>query len=509
MKKIFYVFFMTCLLFGAVACGGETTTTQKPTTTKSKVTTTTTQKPTTTKEKVEYPDLQGKTFTIMCDNKASCDPRSDSYQRLFKKEKIANIAEVEKNYNVKIEYVNYPSAASWGGARERWIVEQATLGTKEAMVYELTSYELGILSSTVNEDGKSSILEISEYIEKYGVKGYWPEKLQYGQFLGKTYSYDDYYSIADEGIYYNIDLLESFGYTGDNDPAELWLAGEWNWAKFQEIVEDLNSKMDETADVNPQWPMGGRTYNWAYQFIGSNGGHLVTPNLEVLLDSEANIETLNYMNSLYSQAGMWKDDAALSNASQTEFVQGNIAFHNGQSYWIFQDNKWKNAEFRIGYVPYPVGPQVEAGKAEYYINDVYGKPIYVFNPSFEPQGNIADKFDFHHETNFRIWADIQYFPEYDEETGKLSLDEIKDEWEFTRLEKYYDSEASIAAHLSIIDKNYPDLFYASSNSNNHNESSYMIKIQACVQFGEVRQMMEGIKESVVYDFEELFGVKQK
>ena len=119
MKKIFSVFFMACLLLATVACGGG----NKTTTT----TTTTTSNTTTTGEKIEYPDLQGKTFTIMCDNKDSCDPRSDSYQRLFKKEKMANIAEVEKNYNVKIEYVNYPSAASWGGARERWIAEQATL----------------------------------------------------------------------------------------------------------------------------------------------------------------------------------------------------------------------------------------------------------------------------------------------------------------------------------------------------------------------------------------------
>ena len=93
MKKRF-ILLATVLVFALSACTLTTksSTTLNTTTTTNKVTTTTTSKQTTTKEKVEYPDLQGKTFTIMCDNKASCDPRSDSYQRLFKKEKIANIA---------------------------------------------------------------------------------------------------------------------------------------------------------------------------------------------------------------------------------------------------------------------------------------------------------------------------------------------------------------------------------------------------------------------------------
>ena len=496
MKKLFYVFFAFIFGMSLVACGG-----------KDKGKTPTPTPSGTTGEQIEYPNLMGKSFIIMCNDKNSCDPRTDGYERLFKREKIQKIQEVEKNYNVKIEYVSYPSEASWGGARERWLAEQATFGTKKAMVYELTSYELGIVVNS------NSILEIGDYVEKYGVKGYWPEKMAYGQFQGKTYSYDDYYPIADEGIYYNIDLLKAFGYEEKDDfsgntPAELWLRGEWTWDKFEEIVTDLNEQMDETDPVNPQWPMGGRTYNWAYQFIGSNGGHLVSNDLEVLLDSEENIETLNYLNKLYSQEGMWKDDAALSNASQVEFTAGNIAFHNGQSYWIFQDNKWKNRNFEIGFVPYPKGPKVLSGEKEYCINDVYGKTVYVFNPSFKAQNNIADKYDFHSETNFRIWADLQYFPEYDETTGKVGVEEVKESFLISRLEKHYQSYAGIEAHLSIIDKNYPDLFYASNNSNNHNESAYMIKIQACVQFGDVRQMMETIKDAVQADFEDLYGVKK-
>src|SRR5690554_1547 len=296
-------------------------------------------------------DLGGIDFIIMVDNALTADPRAEAHERLFRQEKINNIEMVEEKYNVNVVYESYPSEASWGGARERWIIQQTSLGTSPAHVYELTSYQIGTLAT------QNAILPLNDLIEKYGNEGYWDDAKKYGEIDGKYYSYTDQYPIADEGIYYNVDLLERYlGEARRNEPAEKWLAGEWDWDAFRAISDELNGKLDENRSVEdggPQYVMSGRTYNWAYQMIGANGGHLVNPDFTTGFTSEETIAALNFLNELKSEPGMWGLEAnvPLNNASDPGFTNGNIAFHNGQSYWIFQANKWLDKDFELGFVP--------------------------------------------------------------------------------------------------------------------------------------------------------------
>ncbi|MCK4552440.1 MAG: hypothetical protein KAU02_05920, partial [Tenericutes bacterium] len=318
----------------------------------------------------------------------------------------------------------------------------------------------------------------------------------FGTVLGKQYAYDDSYPLAGQGIFYNISLLEELLGEGMGTlPSDLWLEGEWDWDAFTTISNQLLPGIS-AKDIEGAAVIGGRPYNWAYQMLGANGVHVVTMDLKSELSTQVAIDTLLYMHTLVDTVGMWEyTSASLSNATAPQFKAGNIAFHNGEPYWIYDSTKWLGYEFEMGFVPYPVGPNIESDLSNYYINEVYGKTSYVVSSSYsldkvEPgYENIA----FHEETIFRIWADLQYFPEIDSSTGYVSTDEIVEEWSFNTLELYYSPEsdnASLEAHKSVMFKGYPDYFYSLYYARSQDETkSFMLDIQASIISGNVRDGM--------------------
>lgn len=472
MKKMLFMLLLACSLLGLAACN-KTNGDPKP----------------------DIPDedainLSGDDFVIMCDFANRCDPRQDTYERLFRNEKIAKINEVEKKYNVKVKFVNYPSNASWGGARERWIVEQSKMGSAPAHVFEVSSMSIGTLAT------QGAILPLDDLIELYGNKSFWPEKKAFGEILGQNYAYDDNYPLSDDGIYYNSDLLASvLGEDRRLEPTEKWLDGTWTWQAFENLAMELKGKLDHTRSAEeggPQYVLGGRTYNWAYTMIGSNGGVIVGTDFISQLNSNPVIETLAQLRRLYEVEGMWIDNSPLDNASQPEFTAGNVVFHNGQSWHIGASNKWGNAKFDIDFVPYPKGPRIKEDMSNYQVNHVYGKASFVISSSYS-KANIPEGYEnimIYDEIIFKIWNDLMYFPEIDPKTGYGDLGPMKTDFNNTRLLPSYGSALSRQAHLSIFDMAYPDLFYSIPESQGHIEDSYMLKIQQAIREGEIRGVME-------------------
>ena len=434
----------------------------------------------------------------MCDLPSSVDPRLATYQKLFKTEKAAAIQKVQSKYNLKVVYKQYPSEASWGGARERYVIEKSASGIKDVHVYELPSFSVGTLAVA------KAISPLDSYIEKYGNKGIWKEALAFGTVLGSIYGYSDVYPLADEGIYYNMDLLEEYLGTGNGDlPSRLWLEGKWDWEKFKEICKQLDEKLPQNDDY---YVVGGMTYNWSYQMLGANGTHVVDTDLDCLLDTQAGIDTITYLNELYRTVRWDAETPTMANATSTHMVEGKVAFHNGQSYWIFQTNKWGNKNFKIGYVPYPIGPNVKdrTNLTDYYINDVYGKTQYCISSSYS-KANVKPGYEsstLHDEIIFKIWTELQYFPQISSETGYVDYQDYVDEYEINRLEKYYGSSSSVKAHLSVITKAYPDYFYSLDEAKNQEEESYMCRIQSAIkgEADDVRSSMINIAALVESSF---------
>lgn len=477
MKKVLSVFTLVLLLVLMVGCGDKSTPKPDP-------------KPDPNPDDVvdETYDLGGIEFVIMCDNADKCDPRSSTYERLFKQEKVDKITQVEAKYNVQVVYKNYPTIASWGGARERYIIEESTLKTQKVHVYEIISTSIGNLAE------QGAIVSLDDYIDAYGSELFFPEKKAFGLVKAKHYGYDDQYPIADKGLYYNVDLLgRLLGDARKNEPIDLWNKGEWTWDKFKALAEELNGKLDHTRldqDGGAQYVFGGRTYNWAYGFIGANGGRLVDDQFNTYLTSKPVLDTLEFLNGLYAQPGMWIDNASLSNTSQPEFTAGNVAFQDGESWHINASNKWGNANFGINYVPFPVGPEVLADMSNYRLLTVGGKSTYVISSSFS-KANIPAGYEdlmIHDETIFKIWADLQYFPE--------SLEDIKNDFYYTRLLANYNGEESRQVHLDMINTSFPDNFYSVMESQNQNDTSYMIMIQQSVREGDIRNVMTSTESSL-------------
>jgi len=447
------------------------------------------------------PDMMGQDFIIMVNKASSSDPRSESYVGSWKSEKIALIEATEEKYNVNVVYKTYPADAVWGGGRESFIITNSLNNTPQAHIYEMPSYSIPLLA----EGG--AILPLDALIEEYGNEGYWPEKAAFGTVLGKQYAYDDSFPLVGQGIFYNVTLLEELlGEGKGTTPSELWLNGEWDWDAFQEISNQLLPGIS-AKNIDGAAVIGGRPYNWAYQMLGANGVHAVTIDLRSELASQEAIDTLSFISDLVNTTGMWEyTSAPLSNAVVPQFKAGNVAFHNGEPYWIYDSSKWLGLEFEIGFVPYPKGPNVESDLSNYYINEVYGKTSYVVSSSYsldkvEPgYEDIA----FHEETIFRIWADLQYFPEIDPDTGYVSSDEIVEEWSFNTLELYYSpmgNNASLEAHKSIMFKGYPDNFYSLYYARSQDETkSFMLDIQSAIISGNVRDNMIDLVARIHQEF---------
>lgn len=477
MKKIFLSILLVVSSFVIVACGGGTNNNNN-------------------NNNGDQINLGGEEFTIMVDNKNSTDPRLSSYNGLFKDEKERKINEVESKYNVKVVYENYPSNASWGGARERWIVEQSTIG-KPAHVFQVASTSVAFLA--VN----NAILPLDDLIETYGVKGYWKEKLVFGQVFGKHYLYDDEYPYSDDGLYYNSDLLaEVLGEDRRIEPTKLWAEGKWTWDAFNDLANELKSKLDHNRSEEqggPQYVMGGRTYNWFYPLIGANDAVLIDSEFNSNLSSDSIIEVGNFLANLMDVEGMWIDNAPLSNASQPEFTAGNVVFHNGMSWHLSASNKWANRDFEIDFVPYPAGPNIKEDMSNYGVTHVYGKSSYAISSAYSKENVPAGYEDkvIYDEIIFQIWNDLQNFDEIDPETGQLSYQDAKLDFYNVRLRPHYGSQESIDAHLEIFDMAKPDFFYSLSENQSHDANdSIMLQLQAAIKAKEVRTQFESLNAQI-------------
>jgi len=495
------IFMIIALLTFVVACTNDSTTSNNPNSSSTTQTTNGSNDSKTTLSTKPAPNLMGQEFVIMANIASSSDPRRETYTGSWKNEKIALIEAVEEKYNVKVVYKTYPADAVWGGGRERFIITNSLNNTPQAHIYEIPSYSVSVIA----EGG--AILPLDSLIEVYGNPGYWPEKAMFGQVLGQQYSYDDAYPLVGQGIFYNVTLLEDLLGEGKGTlPSELWLEGNWTWEAFESISNQLlpgiTAKGIEGAAV-----IGGRPYNWAYQMLGANGVHVVSADLRSDLSTQPAIDTLLFLNKLVSIPGMWEyESASLSNANVPQFKGGNVAFHNGEPYWIYDSTKWLGYDFEMGFVPYPTGPNTASDLSNYYINEVYGKTSYVVSSSYSLDKVTPGYEDiaFHEETIFRIWADLQYFPDIDSETGYASTTEIVDEWSFNTLELYYSEQgdnASLNAHKSIMFKGYPDYFYSLYYARSQSfEKSFMLDIQTAIISGNVRDSMIDLVQRIQQEF---------
>ncbi|MGI6781320.1 MAG: ABC transporter substrate-binding protein [Acholeplasmataceae bacterium] len=441
-------------------------------------------------------DLGGIDFVIRANVADRIDPRNEEYERMYRNEKIANIARVEEKYNIKVKYVNYPPNASWGAERDNWIIQSAQQGLTDSHVFEVTS------NSVANLAVQGAILPLDDLIEKYGNPGLWAKKRSFGTILGKSYVYDDTYSQAEEGIYYNSELLGLLlGEERKLEPTKLWAEGKWTWEAFSNLAHELNEHLDHKrsdADGGPQYVMGGRTYDWFYPMVGTNGGTIVDSNFQSHLTDDATLETMEFLNSLRSIDGMWIDNPPRERALQPEFTAERVVFHAGADWYLTIDSHWGKLEFDVDFVPFPIGPKAEKNPELYSQSKVKSEPAFVISSAFSKE-RIPEGYEnmlLHDELIFKIWSEIIHFPDIDPETGESSIEDLKDNYYATRLMPNYAHEESRQAHLDVWATAKVDHFYSISESQGFNPESFMIKIEDAIVNGDIRQKMTSINQEL-------------
>ncbi|MFH5881361.1 MAG: ABC transporter substrate-binding protein [Candidatus Izemoplasmataceae bacterium] len=432
-------------------------------------------------------NLQGQEFIIIANTPITADPRSDRYEGLNQEIKIQLIEEVEAKYNIKVVYKPFPSNATWGGARERWVVNNVVTGSPAGHVYEITTTSIPTLASA------GAILDLTDYMDLYGDENFPESKKQFGKFLEGHYVYDDRLPMNTGGIYYNMDLLVELGYQKDL-PTQMWLDGNWNWQTFEALTKELDTAMSDRAD---HYVIGGRTYNWAYSMIHANGGYIVNDQLDVGVLSTPTLNALQYIANLYDEV-RWRSESDLSNTVEQEFVNGKIVFHNG-SYWhAFNDTKFGNRSFTdLGFVPFPTGDDTLPDLSNYNNMIQFGPASFVVSRGYEKSNIPAGYEDFfiHDELIFQIWSEMQYFGDLEENHFQFEME----------LYKYYATDSSVEAHVSVLGNLSNDLFYTfGSDAYGQVEGSMMILLESALKSNDVRATMEIISPILDQLIEERF-----
>lgn len=298
---------------------------------------------------------QGMTIKIKCLPVNEFDPFDADYTGDSQEIKMRHQQLVQQAYNVKIEYVAYTTSEAWGNTRTTAIVDGYTNGSYQ----KDDIYVVNIVSSWIPIIVKSKVLaelgdirngEVTEGIladfnadeEKYiqnstiNTVASASNKL-YGISTGKP--------TPDHFIYYNIDLVQK---AQIEDPAELWLKGEWTVKKFTEWAETAKNALPENYVLD----LGFAEFSLG--LVASTGNQFVTispiQRINFLDDDVTNcLKTIQSLYTNYYVPGRGTNDHT------KEFMEGKSIMASGQFWWINDPSRWdsKANKLNIGVVPYP------------------------------------------------------------------------------------------------------------------------------------------------------------
>jgi len=280
------------------------------------------------------------THTSIFDNPNVVDPETAQMA-------LDKVREVEAKYNVYIEFVNM----TWDGIIEN-IPISIMSGIPDADVY-LGDTQF-VIPAVLN--GMGIALEDMGIPSNHDVFAGPGQNIvmESVQIPGQDRTYMFRPAGVNTGMYmlgYNREMMQTHGL---EDPQDLWDKGEWTWDAFREYCRVLT---DATQDI---YGYSGYWTNFLQSMLFSNdtvfaGGPVQT------VDAPKTLEVLNFMHELYNvdkTARPWDSDDWVINNSL--FAEGKSGFWIA-AHWINEEQGGLTATFDIGMVPFPVGPQGNAG----------------------------------------------------------------------------------------------------------------------------------------------------
>lgn len=366
--------------------------------------------------------------------------------------------EVEAEYNVIIEYKNYPSNAAWGPNRIEEINKANVAGQPMSDIYWVTS---DWLQELVKGD---SIAPVTKYLGEGNPGENIPSAYgDIGEYKGEVYGFEAYRPTVNGGLYYNADLVASLGV---ENPTELYLDGEWNWTKFETWATSVQTALD--AQPDDMYALGGMLSYYAEHMIPLNGGSLINKSTgRVGFAQNAALETYSFISNLYSK-GLYEPNPSYD-AGSPEWQGGKVVMHPGDLWFVNSGARWGGLTFEIGYVPYPA--------ADDYTGD-YSQPITGVAVMTLASGMTPER----EELVFTVWNALQIF-ETDEEAA-LSFE--------INLKTKFDKQMYVDAYMENYDKVYLDITHA-IGIGAYGESGWTRNINAALKEGTARTVVDAIR----------------
>ncbi|MGN7455674.1 ABC transporter substrate-binding protein [Paenibacillus pasadenensis] len=339
------------------------------------------------------PDLGGRVlkFAAWWDLKPAGNTASE-------KERLAKIAEVEKKYNVKIEFVNVPF--------EEYMPKfTATVLTGEPFADIMQMEYKSALPAAL----KGQLLKVDEFTSpEDDINQEKKLMVRTPAIAGQEYGFDNP-GMAGSGIHYNRDLFKKLGLP---DLQELYASGQWNWDKFLEIAKQATKDTDNDGKTDT-YGFSGWSIDIARNFVAANGGAFVDPENKAEGFTNPNtIEAVEFVNKLYNVENVVKNKTGdrMNYEEFNTFKDGDVAMFPAPIWAVSSE-----LPFDFGVVPFPVGPHgsdkftfADSGSAAKFIPKGVKDPQLVYK-IYEETFDIAQTEDFPGQE----WLEGQYNHEED------------------------------------------------------------------------------------------------
>lgn len=314
---------------------------------------------------------------------ADFDPYQSGYNAADKYIKQAHMSAVEAAYNIDIEYVAWGDDEKWGPDRVKQINTRFVDGSyKRDNIYVVNISSQWIptlvqgksLAALYNTGTKTGIFADAGYEQDSTIN----ETLAVNK---KVYGYETGSARPDYFLYYNATKVANLNL---EDPAELWLKGEWTWNKFDSWVRDAQSKLGTN-----EYAIDAGYAEFSIGAVAAQGNKMIDANkAQVVFDKSGVTNVFDAMQKYYSN-GFWDKAHGVQDVS-TNFKQGSTLIHTGSLWFLKESTRFTPSTeeggitFEVGIVPYPISDdtksQVKVYTEPYEYIDTEGNTVKVTSP---------------------------------------------------------------------------------------------------------------------------------
>lgn len=292
----------------------------------------------------------GMTYEIAVFSLIDNDPFNDDYIGPNKSLKQEHQTEIEDAYNIVIKYIE---KEYWYPLNEMIVdYRNNQLGNIYASLVSSSQLE-GLVDNNVIiplerlVDKTGLFYELNNYVDKDVFVGYVQDRVisDLALIKGQVYGYNPEKPRPDYFMYYNADKVRELNI---EDPAELWMKGEWTISKFDSWVKDAQKLLSEgeyVLDMRFAESIIGMTSAMGFQMT-----KLYPPLIYIASDCVINV--VNRLRN-YDQDGYY--GSQYSQDVSPNFSLGRTLLHHGSIMFMKNVQLFnpQNMTFTIGVVPYP------------------------------------------------------------------------------------------------------------------------------------------------------------